>query len=46
MDEDFARITCDSVDPGWGVDQRLPWEGSMKTLQGFPVTMLILGWVD
>ena len=36
INEDFVRITCDNVDPGVG-------EGSIKTLQGLPVTMLILG---
>ena len=68
--EDFARITSDSVDPGWGrgsIDSQLgkdlqrvckdyltvlilgesnqqsTWEGSMKTLQGLPQTVLILG---
>ena len=42
--EDFARITSDNVDPGaGGVDQQSPWKGSMKTLQGLPLTMLILG---
>ena len=41
--EDFARITSDSVDPGWGVNQQSTWEGSMKTLQGLPLTVLILG---
>ena len=28
---------------GWGVDQWSPGEGCIKTLQGLPVTMLILG---
>ena len=41
--EDFARITCDNVDPGWGVNQWSTWKGSAKTLQGLPMTMLILG---
>ena len=40
--EDFARITCDSIDPR-GVNQRSTWKGSAKTLQGLPVTVLILG---
>ena len=39
--KDFARITCDNVDPG-GVNRQSTWKGSMKTLQGLPVTMLIL----
>ena len=41
--KDFARITCDNVDPGRGQLIKSPWEGSLKTLQGLPVTMLILG---
>ena len=42
--KDFARITSDSVDPGRrGVDQQSTWEGSTKTLQGLPHTVLILG---
>ena len=42
--EDFARFTSDNVDPGAvGVDRQSPWKGSMKTLQGLPLTMLILG---
>ena len=40
--KDFARITSDSDDP-WGVHQQSTWEGSMKTLQGLPQTVLILG---
>ena len=43
INEDFVRITCDNVHPGLGVDQWSPGEGSIKTLQGLPVTMLILG---
>ena len=42
--EDFARITCDSVDPGArGVNQWSTWKGSAKTLQGLPMTVLIWG---
>ena len=26
--KDFGRITSDSVDPGWGVNQQSTWEGS------------------
>ena len=44
--EDFARITSDSVDPGRGVNQWSTWEGSAKTLQGLPLTVLILGGVN
>ena len=40
--EDFERTTCDTVDP-WGVDWQSTWEGSTKTLEGLPVTVLILG---
>ena len=40
--EDIARITSDNVDPG-GFDQWSTWKGSVKTLQGLPLTMLILG---
>ena len=39
--KDFARITSDSVDPV-GVNQQSTWEGSAKTLQGLPLTVLIL----
>ena len=39
--KDFARITSDKVDPGG--DRWSTWEGSAKTLQGLPLTMLILG---
>ena len=39
--EDFARITSDNVDPG-GIDRWSTWKGSTKTLQGLPLTMLIL----
>ena len=44
--KDFARITSDSVEPGGGVDWQSTWEGSVKTLQGLPLTVLILGGVD
>ena len=40
--KDFAKITSDSVDPG-GVNQQSTWEESAKTLQGLPLTVLILG---
>ena len=40
--KDFARITCDNVDPGGSINGHLG-TGSAKTLQGLPVTMLILG---
>ena len=40
--KDFGRITSDSVDPQ-GADQQSTWEGSAKTLEGLPLTMLILG---
>ena len=38
----FGRITSDNVDPG-GVDRHSTWKGSTKTLEGSPLTMLILG---
>ena len=38
----IARITSDNVDPG-GVNQHSTWKGSTNTLQGLPLTMLILG---
>ena len=42
--KDISRITSDNVDcGGWGVDQHSTWKGSAKTLQGLPLTMLILG---
>ena len=41
--EDIARITSDNVDPGGGVNWHTTWKGSMRTLQGLPLTMLILG---
>ena len=41
--KDIARITSDNVDPEGVVDQWLTWKGSMKILQGLPLTMLILG---
>ena len=40
--KDIARITSDNVDPG-GVNQHATWKGSMRTLQGLPLRMLILG---
>ena len=40
--EDITRITSDNVDPG-GFDQDTTWKGSMRTLQGLPLAMLILG---
>ena len=40
--KDFARITCDNVDPGGSIDSHLG-KDPLKTLQGLPVTMLILG---
>ena len=40
--KDLARITCESVDPGWG-QLTVNLEGSKKTLQGLSVTVLILG---
>ena len=39
--KDIARITSDNVDPG--VDWHTTWKGSMRTLQGLPLTMLIQG---
>ena len=39
--EDFARIISDSVEPGGWVDSWLTWKGSVKTLQGLPLTLLI-----
>ena len=39
--EDFARITSDNVDPGGQLTVNL--ERTAKTLQGLPLTMLILG---
>ena len=43
--KDFTRITFDNVDPGV-VNQQSTLKGSVKTLQGLPLTMLILGGVD
>ena len=40
--KDFTRITSDNVDPGV-VNRRSTLKGSVKTLQGLPLTMLILG---
>ena len=40
--KDFARITSDNVDPGGSINGQLG-EGSVKTLQGLPMTVLILG---
>ena len=39
--KDIARITSGNVDPGV-VNQWSTWKGSAKTLQGLPLTMLIL----
>ena len=39
--KDFARITTDNVD--LGVNRWSSLKGSVKTLQGLPLTMLILG---
>ena len=39
--KDFGRIRADSV--GGGVNQQSTWEGSAKTLEGLPLTVLILG---
>ena len=37
-------IISDSVDPGGlGVNRQSTWKGSLKTLQGLPLTVLILG---
>ena len=42
--DDFGRITSDNVDPGgMGVNQQSTWRGSTMTLEGLPLTMLILG---
>ena len=41
--EDFARITCDSVEPGGGQSTVNLKRIRAKTLQGLPLTMLILG---
>ena len=43
--EDFGRITSDNADLG-GVNQHSTWKGSTKTLEGSPLTMLILGGVN
>ena len=40
--KDIARITSDNVDPGI-VNPWSTWKGYTKTLQGLPLTMLILG---
>ena len=40
--KDFARITSDSVDPGGSINSQLG-KDHMKTLQGLPQTVLILG---
>ena len=39
----IARITSGNVDPGGGSIDSSTWKGSTKTLQGLPLTMLILG---
>ena len=39
--DDFRRITSDNVDPG--VNQQSTWKGSTMTLEGSPLTMLMLG---
>ena len=41
--KDFARITSDNVNPWGGFNRQSTWEGSVKNLQGLPLTMLILG---
>ena len=38
----FGRIASDNVDPR-GVNQHYTWKGSTTTLEGLPLTMLILG---
>ena len=40
--KDFGRIPSDNVDP-WGVNRHSTWKWSTKTLEGLPLTMLILG---
>ena len=40
--KDYGRIASDNADPG-GVDQHSTWKGSTKTMEGLPLTMLILG---
>ena len=42
IQKDIPRITSDNVD-SWGVDWHTTWKGSVKTSQGLPLTMLILG---
>ena len=39
--KDIERITSDNVH-SWGVNRQSTWKGSVKTLQGLPLTMLIL----
>ena len=39
--EDIASITSDNVD--LGLNQHTTWKGSMRTLQGLPLTVLIWG---
>ena len=39
---DLGRIASDNVDPG-GVNRPSTWKGSAETLEGLPLTMLILG---
>ena len=41
--KDIARITSDNVDPVGRLIDSSAWKGSMKTLQGIPLTMLIRG---
>ena len=41
--KDYGRITSDNADPGGGVDRHSTWKGSVKTMEGSPLTMLILG---
>ena len=42
--KDFGRIASDNADPGGGsIDRHSTWKGSAKTLEGLPLTMLILG---
>ena len=40
--KDFGRIASDNADPG-GVNGHSTWKGFAKTLEGSPLTMLILG---
>ena len=43
IDIQLRKVVGGEGGEGRGVDRRSPWKGSTKTLQGLPLTMLILG---